>query len=441
MDFYMDYRGKKAAFFTLGCKLNFSETSTIAGMLETLGFEKVDFEEKADLYVINTCTVTNAGERSSRNAIRRAIRKNPDAMVVVTGCYAQLGPDEIAAIEGVDLVLGSHEKFNIPAWLGDLSKKEKPVVAVSRLAAIRQFHPSLSQGDRTRSFLKIQDGCSYFCTYCAVPYARGKSRSGNISGAIALAQKSIENGFKEIVLTGVNIGDFGRQNDETFLQLLQAFEKIDATFRLRIGSVEPNLLTDEIIAFIAQSQKIMPHFHIPLQAGTDEILTLMKRKYSTGFFRKKIETIRKLIPDAFVGVDVIAGMNGETGELFRQSYDFVNSLDISQLHAFPYSERKNTQALTIPHKVAMSERKIRTQKYINLSEKKLRAFYEKNIGKIKTVLFEEKTGENSMEGFSENYIRVVAPYNKALINNLVPVKLENIRPDGKMSGIVESLNY
>lgn len=429
----MNYQGKKAAFFTLGCKLNFSETSTIAHSLEEVGFEKVDFEEKADLYVINTCSVTNSGDRNSRNIIRRAVRNNPEAMVVVVGCYAQLKPGEIGHIDGVDMILGTQEKFHIPAWLGDLKKKEKTEIHTTRLANIKQYHRSFSWGDRTRSFLKIQDGCDYYCSFCTIPFARGRSRNDNIDNTLAEASKAVAKGYKEIILTGVNIGDFGKSTGENFLDLLKGLEKVDGLKRLRLGSIEPNLLKDEIIRLVAGSEVIMPHFHIPLQAGSDEILSLMKRKYSTGLFRQRIETIRELVPDAFIGVDVIAGTNGETEELFQESYDFINGLEVSQLHAFPYSERSGTQALKIPWKVPVEERKLRTQKYINLSEKKLLSFYQKNIGTERTVLFEEETGEGYMEGFTENYIRVKAPFRKEAINQLTRVRLSAIQSDGNMS--------
>lgn len=432
----MDYKGKKAAFFTLGCKLNFSETSTMAHSLEEVGFEKVDFEEKADIYVINTCSVTNSGDKNSRNIIRRAVRNNPDAMVVVVGCYAQLKPDEIGHIEGVDMVLGTQEKFHIPAWIGDLSKKEKTEIHTTRLANIKQYHKSFSWGDRTRSFLKIQDGCDYYCSFCTNPYARGRSRNDNIENTLAEAKKAVDKGYKEIILTGVNIGDFGKSTGENFLDLLKGLENVEGLHRLRLGSIEPNLLKDDVIQLVSESKVIMPHFHIPLQAGTDEVLSMMKRKYSTELFSQRIHRIREIVPDAFIGVDVIAGTNGETEELFQESYDFINGLEISQLHAFPYSERSGTQALKIPWKVPVEERKLRTQKYINLSEKKLLAFYQKQVGTPRTVLFEEETDGGSMEGFTENYIRVKAPYQPELINQLTPVTLEKIGEDGKMTGLL-----
>jgi threonylcarbamoyladenosine tRNA methylthiotransferase MtaB len=429
----MDYKGKKAAFYTLGCKLNFSETSSIAGSFKEVGFERVDFEEKADVYVINTCSVTNQGDKESRNIIRRAVKKNPDAMVIVVGCYSQLKPDEVGHIEGVDLVLGTQEKFVIPAYLGNLEKKESTEIRTTRLADIKSYHKAFSWGDRTRSFLKIQDGCDYYCSFCTIPYARGKSRNDNIQNTAAEAKKAVDKGFKEIILTGVNIGDFGKTSGENFLDLLKALENVDGLKRLRLGSIEPNLLKDEIIEMVSCSKVIMPHFHIPLQSGSDEILSLMKRKYSTDLFSKRVHRIREIVPHAFIGVDVIAGTNGETEELFQESYDFINGLEISQLHAFTYSERSGTQALKIPWKVEPEDRKRRTQMYINLSEKKLRSFYEKQLGTQQTVLFEEQFKKEKTTGFTENYIKVELNYNEELINQIKKVKLKSILQNGHVS--------
>lgn len=430
----MDYKGKKAAFYTLGCKLNFSETSAIAGTFKDVGFERVAFEEKADVYVINTCSVTNQGDKSSRNIIRQAVKNNPDAMVIVIGCYAQLKPGEVGSIEGVDMVLGTQEKFNIPSYLGNLEKQKTTDIKITRLADIRSFHQAFSRDDRTRSFLKIQDGCDYYCSFCTIPYARGGSRNDTIQNTVRETEKAVERGFKEVVLTGVNIGDFGKSTGENFLGLIMALEKVEGLHRLRLGSIEPNLLHDKIIERVAASKVIMPHFHIPLQSGSDEILSLMKRKYSTGLFARRIRRIRELVPHAFIGVDVIAGTNGETDKHFQESYDFINSFDISQLHAFTYSERSGTQALKIPWKVDIEERKHRTQRYINLSEKKLRAFYEKHLGTKHTVLFEKplKSGE-VMSGFTDNYIRVETPYKEELVNELRDVKLQTILPNGHVT--------
>ena len=429
----MDYKGKKAAFYTLGCKLNFSETSTIAGSFKEVGFERVEFNDKADVYVINTCSVTNQGDKESRNIVRRAIRKNPNAMVIVVGCYSQLKPDEVGHIEGVDMVLGTQEKFTIPAFLGNLQKKETTEIRTTRLNDIKNYHKAFSWGDRTRSFLKIQDGCDYYCSFCTIPFARGKSRNDTIENTILEAKKAVDKGYKEVILTGVNIGDFGKSSNENFLELLKALEKVEGLHRLRLGSIEPNLLKDDIIKLVAYSNVIMPHFHIPLQAGSDEILSLMKRKYSTELFARRIHRIREIVPHAFIGVDVIAGTNGETEELFQQSYDFINSLEISQLHAFTYSERSGTQALKIPWKVDVEDRKRRTQMYINLSEKKLRSFYETHLNSSQTVLFESDRKENKMMGFTENYVKVETSYRDEMVNQLVNVNLKSILQNGHVA--------
>lgn len=428
----MNYEGKKAAFYTLGCKLNFSETSTIAGSFKEVGFERVEFDEEADVYVINTCSVTNQGDKESRNIVRRAIRKNPNAMVIVVGCYSQLKPEEVGNIPGVDMVLGTQEKFHIPAYLGNLEKKATTEIKTTRLANIKDYHKAFSWGDRTRSFLKIQDGCDYYCSFCTIPYARGKSRNDSIENTISEAKKAVDKGYKEVILTGVNIGDFGKSTGENFRDLLIALEKVDGLQRLRLGSIEPNLLKDEIIELVAHSKVIMPHFHIPLQAGSDEVLSLMKRKYSTELFARRIHKIREIVPHAFIGVDVIAGTNGETEELFQESYDFINGLEISQLHAFTYSERSGTQALKIPWIVNVEDRKRRTQMYINLSEKKLRAFYEKHLNTPQTVLFESDKKEDRMAGFTENYIRVETTFKEEMVNQLVNVNLKSILSNGNV---------
>lgn len=434
----MEYKGKKAAFYTLGCKLNFSETSTIAGSFKEVGFERVDFDEKADVYVINTCSVTNQGDKASRNIIRKASKQNPDAMVIVVGCYSQLKPEEVGHIEGVDMVLGTQEKFHIPAYLGNLEKREITEIKTTRLANIKNYHKAFSWGDRTRSFLKIQDGCDYYCSFCTIPYARGRSRNDNITNTVNQAKIAVDKGFKEIILTGVNIGDFGKSTGENFLDLLKGLEKVEGLKRLRLGSIEPNLLKDDIIELVAQSDVIMPHFHIPLQSGSDEILSLMKRKYSTDLFARRVHRIREIVPHAFIGVDVIAGTNGETEELFQESFDFINSLEISQLHAFTYSERSGTQALKIPWKVDVDERKNRTQKYINLSEKKLREFYSKHLSTSQTALFEDQKDKTTMVGFTENYIKVELPYQENMINQLGRVKLKSILPNGHVSVDLEN---
>ncbi len=429
----MDYTGKKAAFHTLGCKLNFSETSTIAGSFKEVGFERVEFDDTADVYVINTCSVTNQGDKESRHIIRKAIRKNPEAMIIVVGCYSQLKPDEVGHIKGVDMVLGTQEKFHIPAYLGNLQKRATTEIRTTRLVNIKNYHKAFSWGDRTRSFLKIQDGCDYYCSFCTIPFARGKSRNDNIENTTTEAKKAVEKGYKEVVLTGVNIGDFGKTTGENFLDLLKSLEKVEGLQRLRLGSIEPNLLKDEIIELVAESKLIMPHFHVPLQSGSDEILSLMKRKYSTTLFEKRIHRIRKIVPHAFIGVDVIAGTNGETEQHFQESYDFINNLEISQLHAFTYSERSGTQALKIPWKVDVEDRKRRTQMYINLSEKKLRFFYEKHLGSGQTVLFESQQKRDNMVGFTENYIKVETLYNEKRVNQLEKVMLKSILPNGNVA--------
>jgi threonylcarbamoyladenosine tRNA methylthiotransferase MtaB len=426
----MIYKGKKVAFYTLGCKLNYSETSSIAASLDEMGFTHVGFHERADLYIINSCAVTKQGEKASRNIIRQAVRRNPDAMVIVTGCYAQLKPEEIKTIEGVDLILGTNQKFNIPSSLGDMRKRMKAEIVVSPLRELNEYHSAFSHGERTRSFLKIQDGCDYFCSYCSIPYARGKSRNDSIENTVKEARRAVSEGFKEIVLTGVNIGDFGKSTGENFTDLLKALEKTEGMERLRLGSIEPDLLKDEIIELAASSNKIMPHFHIPLQSGSDKVLENMRRRYNTKLFADRVNRIRDLIPDAFIGVDVIAGTNGETEDLFRESYNFINELDISQLHSFTYSERNGTQALKLPGKVDIKDRKYRTQMYINLSEKKLRNFYLKNLGTEKTVLFESDNHNGEITGFTENYIKAGTPFSQNLINNIRKVKLEAIMPGG-----------
>jgi len=430
----MIFTDKKVAFGTLGCKLNFSETSTIARSFQEQGFARVDFKEKADVYVINTCSVTDSADKKSRALIRQATRLNPAAFVVVIGCYAQLKPEEAASIEGVDLILGANDKFNITRYLESLDKHAQIEVHGCSFKEITEFQSASSFGDRTRSFLKVQDGCNYFCTYCTIPLARGKSRNPSIATLVEEAKNLTAQGIREINLTGVNIGDFGRSTGESFLDLLKSLDQTDGIGRIRMGSVEPNLLSDEIISFVAQSQRIAPHFHIPLQAGSDQVLSLMKRRYTTALFCQRIEVIRKLLPYAFVGVDVIAGMNGETEELFESSYQFIEGLDVSQLHAFPYSERANTKALSISGVVQIAERKRRTQQLIHLSEKKLRHFYEKNLGRMAFVLFENQSDQKTASGWSENYIRVEVPYHAELLNTTRKINLMQINANGSVSG-------
>lgn len=432
----MEYSGKKASFYTLGCKLNFSETSSIARRFEELGFERVEFAENADTVVINSCSVTAEGDKKTRNIIRQAIRKNPEAMIIVTGCYAQLQPETIQKIDGVDLIIGSSEKQNITDYLGNLSKKEQTEIHIHKPKEIRNYFHAYSYGDRTRSFLKVQDGCDYYCTYCTIPLARGRSRNDSIANTVAEAREIAAKGTLEIILTGVNIGDFGKSTGEEFIDLLRELDKIEELKRIRISSVEPNLLTDEIIEFAAQSQRIMPHFHLPLQSGSNDVLALMKRKYKREVFESRVAKIKKELPHAFIGVDVIAGTNGETDEFFRDSYRFIADLDVSQLHAFPYSERPGTKALEIKPVVPVDERKQRTQRLIGLSDRKTEDFYRQHLGAIHPVLFEEQKDKKTISGFTDNYIRVETEYREGMENQIVQVKLENILPNGNVWGFV-----
>lgn len=429
-----DYSGKKVAFYTLGCKLNFAETSSMARKFEELGFERVEYTDRADVYIINSCTVTAESDKKSRNLIRSAMKRNPDAVMMVTGCYAQLKSDEIARFDEVDYVLGSGEKNNITAYINDLQKNQQAIIRVTDHRKIKNFFSAYSYGDRTRTFLKVQDGCNYFCTFCTIPMARGMSRNDSIANTIAEASQIAAKGIKEIILTGVNIGDFGRSTGETFFDLLKALDKVEGIERIRISSVEPNLLNNEIIEFVAESKRIVPHFHLPLQAGSDEVLKLMKRKYTTELFASRVEKIKSLMPDAFIGVDVIAGTNGETDELFAQSYQFVANLDVSQLHVFPYSERPDTFALKIPGKVPVAVRKERVQRYIELSERKHHLFYQSQLGNIRKVLFEHQTKNNRMFGWTDNYVRVELPYNKELENCVRAFKLKAINNEGHVEG-------
>jgi len=423
---------RTVAFGTLGCKLNFSETSTIARAFTTLGFKRVDFKEKADIYVINTCSVTDTADKKSRALIRQAAKHNPAAFIIVTGCYAQLNPDEIASIEGVDLVIGANDKFNIERYIENLDKHNHSGIFSCSYNEISEFKHSFSYGDRTRCFLKVQDGCNYFCTYCTIPIARGKSRNPSIESLVEEAIKVSEKGIREICLTGVNIGDFGRSTGESFFDLLKALDGVNSIGRIRVGSVEPDLLTDEIISFMANSQRISPHFHVPLQSGSDEVLKLMRRRYTTSLFAERIEKIRRLLPYAFIGVDLIAGMNGETDELFKKTYKFIEGLEISELHVFPYSERKNTKALQINGVVPIEGRRLRTQELIELSEKKLHEFYNKNINREATVLFESEKPKGFIHGWTENYIKVETEFQPSLANQFSKVRLSRLNSNGTM---------
>lgn len=405
----------KVAFLTLGCKLNFAESSALGKQLASRGHLRAKAGEQADLCIVNTCSVTDTADHKDRQAISRIRRQHPDAILIVTGCYAQLKPDEIATLPGVDYVLGMDEKFSIPDFIDRLEEQHARILT-SRIREIETFHPSVSWDDRTRCFLKVQDGCNYFCTYCTIPLARGKSRNGDIASLVAQAEEAARAGAKEIVLTGVNIGDFGRSTNETFADLLQALDGIDADLRFRISSCEPNLLSDEIIAFVAGSRHFAPHFHIPLQSGSNHVLQLMKRHYTRELFAERVQHIKTLMPNAFIGVDVMTGVRGETPEDFADAYAFIESLDVSQLHVFTYSERANTKMLDIDYIVPARERKRRSDLLHALSEHKLTAFYAAHQGESAVVLWESKREGSNMSGFTENYIRVQRPYDKARIN-------------------------
>lgn len=411
------FNNKKAAYYTLGCKLNFAETSTIGKMLSEQGVRKIRPGEKADICVVNTCSVTELADKKCRQAIRRIGKQHPDAFIVVTGCYAQLKPEEVAHIEGVDLVIGAEHKLDILQYLNNLEKKEDSgTVIASPSKDIRTFSPSCSADDRTRHFLKVQDGCDYFCSYCTIPFARGRSRNGSIASMVEQAEEVARKGGKEIVLTGVNIGDFGKSTNETFIDLIRALDNVEGITRYRISSIEPNLITDEAIDFVANSKRFAPHFHIPLQSGSDAVLKLMRRCYDTALFRHKIEKIKSIMPHAFIGVDVIVGTRGETDEYFEEAKQFIDSLDITQLHVFSYSERPGTQALKIDYIVDPKTKHDRSQQLLNISEHKLHAFYEKHIGQTANVLFEHTKKDGMMHGFTENYIKVEVPYQASLVN-------------------------
>jgi threonylcarbamoyladenosine tRNA methylthiotransferase MtaB len=424
------FQDKTAVYYTLGCKLNFSETSTIGKALKEAGVRTARKGEKADICVVNTCSVTEVADKKCRQAIHRLVKNHPGAFVVVTGCYAQLKPEQVAAIEGVDVVLGAEEKGRLLEYLGDLSKHEKGEAITSTFHDIRSFSPSCSRGDRTRYFLKVQDGCDYFCSYCTIPFARGRSRNGKIEDIVAQARQAAAEGGKEIVIAGVNIGDFGKTTGESFFDLVKALDAVEGIERYRISSIEPNLLTDEIIEYVAQSRAFMPHFHIPLQSGCDEVLKLMRRRYDTALFAHKIQKIKEVMPHAFIGVDVIVGTRGETEEYFNQAYEFLKGLDVTQLHVFSYSERPGTQALKIDHVVSPDEKHRRSQLLLNLSDEKTRAFYQSHIGKEAVVLMEKSKSGTPMHGFTDNYVRVELPYDLSLDNQLVRVRMGDFNEDG-----------
>lgn len=427
------FQGKTAAYYTLGCKLNFSETSTFGKMLQEMGVRTVEKGQRADICLINTCSVTEVADQKCRQAIRRMVRENPGAFVVVTGCYAQLEADEVAAIDGVSLVLGSNEKANLiqflsDAWTGNATSK----TFSQKTKDIKSFAPSCSKGNRTRYFLKVQDGCDYFCTYCTIPYARGFSRNPTIASLVEQAREAAMEGGKEIVLTGVNIGDFGKTTGEQFIDLVKALDKVVGISRFRISSLEPDLLSDELIDYCAQSRAFMPHFHIPLQSGSDAVLRLMHRHYDTKLFADKIHRVKDVMPDAFIGVDVMVGSRGETAEYFEETFRFLSDLDVTQLHVFPYSERPGTSALSIPYVVSEHDKKLRSKRLLDLSEQKVETFYHRHTGQNAEVLFEKAPRGKSMHGFTRNYIRVELPAkdaNPLLDNQIVRVRLGELTPD------------
>ena len=433
------FQGKTAAYYTLGCKLNFSETSTFGKLLQEMGVRTVEKGEQADICLINTCSVTEVADHKCRQAIHRMVRQHPGAFVVVTGCYAQLKAEKVAKIDGVDLVLGSDEKANLiqflsDAWTGGMGNDQgqKTPYYIKKTKDIKSFAPSCSRGNRTRYFLKVQDGCDYFCTYCTIPYARGFSRNPTVASLVAQAEEAAREGGKEVVLTGVNIGDFGKTTGEKFMDLVKALDGVEGISRYRISSLEPDLLSDELIAFCAESRAFMPHFHIPLQSGSDTVLKLMHRHYDTQLFADKIHRVKALMPDAFIGVDVMVGCRGETPECFEETFDFLSGLDVTQLHVFPYSERPGTSALKIPYTVSDQDKKLRSKRLLTLSDEKTEAFYRRYIGQEAEVLFEKAPRGRAMHGFTKNYIRVELPAkdaNPALDNQLVKVRLGELTAD------------
>lgn len=428
---------RTALFHTLGCKLNFAETSTVARMFADKGIRRVQAGETPDVVVVNTCSVTELADKKCRQAIRSFIKKYPQATVIVTGCYAQLKSDEVAAIPGVKIVAGSDQKLLLTKFLDDFVASHQPRTVVTPIREMRNFCPSCSRGDRTRYFLKVQDGCDYYCTYCTIPMARGRSRSGTIDELVAQAREVATEGGKEIVITGVNIGDFGKGRDDNFFDLIKALDEVDGIERYRISSIEPNLLTDEIIEWVATSKRFMPHFHVPLQSGSDDVLKLMHRHYDTALFRAKIEKIRATIPHAFIGVDLIVGARGETPELFEASRRFVESLDISRLHVFTYSERPGTQALKIDYTVDPREKHRRTRVMLDISEKKLIDFTSRFIGTTRNVLLEHSRPGKPMSGFTDNYIKVEVEVVNNSDNTVVPVTLNEMINNGEeVKGVI-----
>ena len=428
------YYNRKIALHTLGCKLNFSETSAIGRALTENGFEKVDFSAQADYYVINTCSVTENADKETKQIVKAALKTNPNAKIVVIGCYAQLKPQEIASIKGVSLVLGANEKFKLHEHLEKLEAQDAPLIISGDINEIEFYADAYSQGERTRSFLKVQDGCDYFCSFCTIPMARGKSRNSSIAHTLEVAKKVAGTGVKEIVLTGVNLGDFGRSSNENFYQLIRQLDKIEGVERFRISSIEPNLLTNEIIEFVADSNKFMPHFHVPLQSGSDKILKLMRRKYLTKLYSERIEKIKAEMPHACIGVDVIVGFPGETSEQFSETYNFINELDVSYLHVFTYSERANTRALNITPVVPVNERKERNKMLRILSEKKRRKFYQEHVNTQRPVLFEAENDNGIRYGFTDNYIKVGIPSEENMWNTIQTVSLNEVSDFGYVKG-------
>ena len=426
---------KTTSFYTLGCKLNFSETSTISRDLEEEGYAKIDFELGADIYIINTCSVTDQADKKCRNIVRKALKYNPNAFIVVIGCYAQLKPEEISRIEGVDLVLGAQEKFNISNYLKYTVKKKKPVLLNQPIKNVKTFYPGYSAGDRTRSFFKVQDGCNYFCSFCTIPLARGKSRSGTISQTIDKAKEIGNSEVKEVVLTGINLGDFGHGTKENFYQLINELEELNSISRFRISSIEPDLLSEEIIEFVNNSEKFVPHFHIPLQSGSNFLLKKMRRKYNTDLYSSRIKLIKKLMPHACIGVDVIVGFPGETEEEFNKTIDYIKSLPVSYLHVFTYSERANTNAPKMNEIVPMEIRRKRSKQLRILSLKLKLQFYNENIGYMGKVLFESKE-DNFLIGFTENYLKVKIPFKPKMINTIQEVRIEKISSDIEAYGSI-----
>ena len=436
------FYNRKVAYYTLGCKLNFSETSAISRSLNDNGYTKVDFSSAANYYVINTCSVTENADKKCKQIVKQAKKTNPEAKVVIIGCYAQLKPEEIAKIKGVDLVLGANEKFRLHEHLEGIKESDEPIIIAGAIKEVGFYSEAFSYGERTRSFVKIQDGCDYFCSFCTIPLARGRSRSSSIEKTLSLVDKVANSKVKEIVLTGVNIGDFGKTEDgkkrssENFYQLIQALDDIEAIDRFRISSIEPNLLKTNIIKFVAQSKRFVPHFHIPLQSGSDKILKLMRRKYDTDLYRRRIATIRAVMPQCCIGVDVIVGFPGETDEEFMKTYDFLNDLDVSYLHVFTYSERANTKALQIETVVPIAKSRERSKMLRILSEKKRRAFYSRFENTSAQVLFEAENDEGTMYGFTQNYVKVGVPYQEELVNTLQQVQLGALSKSGIIIGSV-----